>query len=248
MPFTVAGLNQALLADNPTFEKILRSDLHALVVMLRKTPPGFTAAMVAAEMKKISKVKWVKYSRTRAYLEREILMLTSLLRAVPTGFATIRMESADADAILRHTFKWTSDTGDLADLAQVYMREYVTWPQWPAALTACIGLPHGAEYLHPGFHGGIAANPANTGQGKDDHATIGVFNQTILNYSGAQASAPMDQVYQYSYDRVNWLPIANSSYTIVRTVTALPGNQVEIKITKTNTTKAGDTFTVRKTF
>jgi hypothetical protein len=47
-------------------------------------------------------------------------------------------------------------------LAQVFTRERVTWPQWPAALTACIGLPHGAAYTHAGFHSGLEAKPADT--------------------------------------------------------------------------------------
>ena len=152
------------------------------------------------------------------------------------------------DTILRHVFKWTSDTGNMPDLAQAFTRERVTWPQWPAALTACIGLPHGAAYTSPGHHSGLATNPANLGKGQDDHALMGPFNQTILSFQGPSVRAPMDQVYEYSYDRANWLPIPNSTYSIVREVTGLPGGKVQIKITKTNTTKPSDTFAVKKIF
>ncbi len=249
MAFTVAGLNQELKADNPTYERVLRSDLHSLVALLSRAHPPFTAAAVAAEMKKVSSTKWAKYARTRRYLEREIAGLTALLRAVPTDFKTVQMSSQTGDTILRHVFKWTSDTGSMNDLARVYTREHVSWPQWPAGLTACIGRPHGDAYLRPGQHTGLAAaNPASSGTGTDDHALLGPFNQTILNYAGAPASAPMDQVYQYSYDQVNWMPIPNSSYTIVRKVTSLPDGRVQLEITKTNANKPGDTFTVRKVF
>ena len=248
MPFNVAALNRELLLDNPTYERILRSDLHALVEILRQVPAQWSPAIVAAEMKKISAVKWLKYARTRRYLEREIPTLTGLLRATPTGFRTISMSSQMADTILRHTFTWASDTGNLPDLAGVFTRERVTWPQWPAALTACIGLPHGAAYKVPGHHSGLAANPASMGQGQDDHALMGPFNQSILNYQGAAVRAPMDQVYEYSYDRVDWFPIPNSTFSIVREVTAMADGRVQLSITKTNLTKPGDHFVVRKIF
>lgn len=248
MPFTIAALNQELLRDNPTFERFIGSDLHSLVGILRRASSTWTPSIVAAEMKKVSPEKWRKYARTRAYLEREIPTLTDHLRATPTGFTTVRMTSETGDTILRHVFRWTSDTGSMADLAQVFTREKVTWPQWPAALLACIGLPHGAAYIISGHHSGLATNPANVGQGQDDHALMGPFNQVMLNYKGAPVRAPMDQVYEYSHDRASWLPIPNSTYSIVREVTELAGNRVQIKITKTNTTKPGDTFSVKKIF
>jgi len=248
MPFTILAFNQQLLLDNPTYERFQRSDLHNLVEMLRRVPPMWTPAQVAIEMKKISAVKWTKYARTRAYLVREIMGLANLLRAVPINFTTTGMQSEMGDTILRHTFKWDSDTGNLADLANAYTRENVTWPQWPGPLTACIGLPHGAEYTHAGNHTGLANNRANVGSGRDDHSLLGPFNQTILTYTGPTLQAPMTQVYEYSYDQVNWLPIANSNYTIVREVEAMPGNKVKLKLTKTNTTKPGDRFSISKIF
>ena len=248
MPFTIENLNKNLLADNPTYERFIRSDLHALVAILRQVPARWTPEIVAAEMKKISAVKWRKYARTRLYLEQEMPALTGLLRATPTNFRTIFMSSQLADTILRHTFQWDSDTGSLGDLAGAVTRERVNWPLWPVALTACIGLPHGAAYIAPGHHSGLAANPANIGQGQDDHALMGPFNQTILNYEGALLRAPMDQVYEYSYDRVNWLPIPNSTFSIVREVTGLAGGRVQLSITKTNLTNPRDRFVVKKIF
>ena len=248
MPFDIAALNRELLLDNPTHERVLRSDLHALVEILRQVPARWSPAMVAAEMKKISSVKWLKYVRTRRYLESEIPTLTGLLRATPSGFRTIHMSSQMDDTILRHGFTWTSDTGNLPDLARVTMRAKVTWPQWSADLTACIGLQHGAAYTAPGFHNGLANNSAFTGQGSDDHLLMGPFSDSILKYRGAAVRAPMEQVYEYSYDSMNWLPILNSRFSIVREVTGMADGRVQLSITKTNLTKPGDCFVVRKIF
>jgi hypothetical protein len=247
MPFDIAALNRELLLDNPTYERVLRSDLHAIVEILRQVPAQWSPEMIAAEMKRVSAAKWLKYARTRRYLEREIPRLTALLRATPTGFRTILMSSQMNDTILRHTFAWTSDTGNLLDLAGVVTREKVTWPQWPAALTACIGPSH-AAYRAAGHHTGLAANQASLGQGNDEHALMGPFNQSILNYRGAAVRAPMEQVYEYSYDRANWVPIPNSTFSIVREVTEMADGRVQLSITKSNQTKLGDRFVVRRIF
>lgn len=247
MPFTIAGLNQELLRDNPNYERFVHSDLHSLVALLRGQPQRWNAGVIAAEMKGIPADKWRKYGHTRRYLEREISGLKPLLRAVPTGFATVSMKSATENTILEHVFRWTSDTGNLADLATVFTRENVSWPQWPAALTACIGT-HGDAYRGPGRHTGLASNPANVGRGEDRHALLGPFNESILSYSGPAAAARMDQVYEYSHDRASWLPIPGSTYTITREVSQQSGKRVQLKITKTSTTNARDSFTVTRVF
>jgi hypothetical protein len=245
--FTVAGLNAELIKDNPTFERILRSDLHDLVVMLRRMPPNYTLQQVAAEMKKVSRDKWVKYTRTRQYLERELIGLTALLRAIPTDFKTTAMTSQMGDTILRHTFTWKSDTGSLQDLAQAVTREHVRWPQWPPAITAFINPAFGAAYMTPGSHHGLAnANPASSGSGQDDHGLFGPFNQTIIDYRGPLIQAPMDQTYQYSHDRVNWQDIPGSSFTIVRSAEGAAGGKVKLSLTKTRVGKPSETFTVSK--
>jgi hypothetical protein len=225
----------------------MRSDLHDLVTLLRKG--GFSAMQAATEMNKIAPAKWMKYARSKAYLRREIPMLADMVPAgpVPVKFTTTLMQSEMADTILRHQFKWESDTGTLADLTAVAIRENVTWGQWPDALINCIGDAH-AAYTHPGHHAGLAVNQGNVGTGQDDHSLLGPFNQTVLNYTGAALSALMDQVYEYSYDRVKWFPIAGSGYTIVREVAPQPANRIKLSLTKTNKTKPSDRFSIEKLF
>jgi hypothetical protein len=77
---------------------------------------------------------------------------------------------------------------------------------------------------------------------------MGPFNQSILNYRGAAVRAPMEQVYEYSYDRANWVPIPNSTFSIVREVTEMADGRVQLSITKSNQTKLGDRFVVRRIF
>jgi hypothetical protein len=249
MAFKFDDLKKQINLDNPTYERHIKSDLHTLVAILSKVPKAWTAQSIAVEMKKVKSTKWIKYARTRRYLEKEIIGLKALLLAIPTKFKTMKMVSELDDTILRHTFKWESDTGSMQDLQRTYTRENVKWGQWPKTLTDCIGLPHGKAYLTPGHHTGLAsANPASTGQGSDGHALMAVFNQTILNYAGPPAQAKMDQVYEYSHDRINWFSIPESAYTIVREVKDLGNNKVQLTITKTNKTKPSDKFTVKKIF
>jgi len=247
MPFNLAQFEQQLLLDNPTFERILRSDLHDLVVLLRKG--GFSAMQAATEMNKIAPAKWMKYARSKTYLRREIPMLADMVPEgpIPVKFTTTLMQSEMADTILRHQFKWESDTGSLADLSTVVIRENVTWGQWPQALTNCIGDAH-AAYTHPGHHVGLATNHGNIGGGQDDHSLLGPFNQAILAYTGPAQSASMNQVYEYSFNSVRWLPIAGSEYTIVREVAPQPGNRVKLSLTKTSKTKPSDHFSIEKFF
>jgi hypothetical protein len=245
MPFNLAQFEQQLMLDNPTFERILRSDLHDLVLLLRKG--GFSAMQAATEMNRIAPAKWMKYAQSKTYLRREIPMLADMVPAgpVPIKFTTTLMQSEMADTILRHQFKWESDTGSLADLSTVVIRENVSWGQWPQALTNCIGDAH-AAYTHPGHHVGLAVNHGNIGRGQDDHSLFGPFNGTILAYTGADQSAPMNQVYEYSFDNARWLPIPESEYTIVREVAPQPGNRVKLSLTKTNKTKPSDHFRIEK--
>src|SRR5207248_1116015 len=84
--FTLQAFTAALTLDNPTYERVKTSDLHALVALL--SSGGFTANQVAAEMKRISSDKWIKYTRTRTYLVTEIPLLATLSRASLVNFKT----------------------------------------------------------------------------------------------------------------------------------------------------------------
>lgn len=251
MAFTVAGLNEQLFADNKGYSS--RSDLNRLVNILRG-PQTWTAASITAEMKRISKAKWLKYQRTRQYLEREIAGLTALLRAIPTGFATVSMTGNPENTTLTHQFKWASDTGVLADLANVYVREHVRWVQWPPALIACIPANDATlqGYRIAGEHTGLKPNKGDVGGGTDNHQLQQPFGPALFRYNSAPASASMSQVYEYSYDQVVWTPIPDSSYTIVREVSNVLCNlrvtHVQVKLTKASTTRHADKCSIAKVF
>lgn len=111
--FNANEFDKTLKQDNPTYERVLTSDLHALVALLNKG--GFTAQQVAAEMKKVSGEKWKKYKKTKAYLLKEIAMLAGLLRGNLTSFKTKSLTALPGGNI-KHDAVWESDTGDLEDL------------------------------------------------------------------------------------------------------------------------------------
>lgn len=58
----------AVKQDNPTYERVKTSDLHALVAQVTKS---IAADKVAAEMRKITPDKWKKYARARRLPDRQ---------------------------------------------------------------------------------------------------------------------------------------------------------------------------------
>ena len=129
--FTVVALMQNIRADNPNYERVLRSSLHNLVTLLSRAAPPFTALEVATELKRIMRSEPGKlanrYAQTNAYLVREIPGLALVLRGNLIDFRTQSMVRGANDAIV-HTLEWKSDTGNLADLGHWRVRELVTWP------------------------------------------------------------------------------------------------------------------------
>ena len=237
-----------LLADNPTYERVLKSDLHDLHEILSKVFPAFTAEGVAAEMKRIKATKWTKYRRTRAYLERSIPLLKKLLIPKPIDFGTAKFTN-NADGTITHKVQWKSDTGTPKDLGKCWTRESIRWPQWDKAVTDCIGDDF-KTYRQAGSHHGMKPNPAwDPGNGNscdDTHALMGPLSGKVLNFKGpGTLVASMDQTYEWSQDKVTWHKFPNSSYTIVRTISAV-GNKVKVELKKTNKNKPGDTCTNSK--
>jgi len=80
--FRFADFNAVLRRDNPTYERVLRSELHTVVEILRNGGANIHLGELAVEMKKVSKQKWQKYARTRHYLEREFPGLKDLLKSM----------------------------------------------------------------------------------------------------------------------------------------------------------------------
>lgn len=240
--FNLDRFNAVLLQDNKTYERVLRSDLHEVVELLRRDGAGVDLPTLATEMKKVSAAKWQKYAGTRRYLEQEFAGLPNLLIPRVTGFGTTSITAGPMGAIV-HVLKWESDTGNMADLANARVREHVSWP-----------APNGQsrnylinEYQAPGRHFGVgnaAFTPGNLGRGDDTHAALGPFTPGIFAFAGpGSLDYHMDQVYEASYDNgLTWNAIPGSSYTIDRQVTKM-GPKVRLTITKVNTTNPGDRCT-----
>jgi len=221
---------QAVLKqDNPTYERFKTSELHALVALL--SSGGFTAVQVGAEMKKISGEKWIKYSRARAYLIKEIPQLAALVRASLVNFRTQSLVALPGGNI-KHDALWSSDTGSLGDLAHILVREKVSWPAASAAASRFLD----PAYRVPGHHFGVGnavTSPGTAGNMSDTHDAKGAWAPAIFTFTGpGSVSYLCSQVYQFSDDnRATWHDIPNSTYEILRTV-SLAGPKLRMEILK----------------
>jgi hypothetical protein len=229
--FSASELNKALKTDNPTYERVLTSDLNALVALLVKG--GFTAQQVAAEMKKISGVKWQKYKLTRAYLIREIAMLANLVRADLVNFKTQSLTALPGGNV-KHDAVWQSDSGDLQDLAYAFVREKVYWDAPSTAAKPYLDPAYQVAGQHFGV-GNAVTSPGNALNMSDTHDAKGAWAPAVFNFKGpGSISYTCKQVYQWSKDnKVTWLDIPNSNYEIKREV-SVQGTQIKMTIKKKN--------------
>jgi hypothetical protein len=214
--FELVTFKATIKQDNPTFERFRSSDLHNLVDLLSRN--GFNVQTVAQEMKRISGPKWQKYRRTRAYLLAQIPALGPLVTASLVNFKTTGLVAQQGGSI-QHQASWESDSGNLADLAHVRVRESVSWGAPPQNVA---GLLDG-DYQNAGQHFGLgnaAMSPGTVGSMTDVHDVRGAWGPGILNLPGnGPFSYVCQQVYQASNDGGNtWQNIPNSTYEIVRTV------------------------------
>jgi hypothetical protein len=227
--FNLQAFTAALRLDNPTYERIKTSDLHDLVALMSSS--RFTATQVAAEMKRISGDTWKKYARTRAYLIAEVPLLAALMKASLVNFRTRSLVALPGGNI-KHDAVWESDSGNLQDLADVFVREKVSWGA--ASVQASNYLDR--AYRNPGQHFGVGnavTSPGSAGNMSDTHDATGAWIPTIVNFAGpGTVSYLCSQVYQYSDDnRATWHNIPNSTYEILRTV-AVAGKKIKMEILK----------------
>jgi hypothetical protein len=226
--FDLATFKATIKQDNPTFERFRSSDLHALVEVLSRN--GRDVNAVAREMKRISGQKWQKYTRTRDYLLAEMPTLESLVTASLVNFKTLRLVAQKGGSI-QHQASWESDSGRLADLGHVRVREQVSWG---AAAQNAAGLLD-PLYQVAGHHFGVGnavTSPGTIGSMTDNHDARGAWDTGILNLPGnGPFSYVCQQVYQVSNDSGNtWQDIPNTHYEIVRTVSRTRGTtKLEIR-------------------
>lgn len=223
MAIKVETLKANLKKDNPTYERVLKSDLHDVVDLASK--PGVTAKVLAVAMRKVKKEKWAKYKNTWKYLLKEVPGLEDLVVGKLVNFTTQSITAGPA-AMIVHKVAWSSSTGDLKDLGHALTREHVWWDA-PNALTKALLLP---EYGKAGEHfgqGNAVTAPANKGSNTDEHQGIGPFLQKIFDKSllpeDAVAESTLKQAYQVSYDNGPWHDIPNSKFVLRRRVLYVGG-------------------------
>src|SRR5688500_15471648 len=214
--YSVNAFNAALAADNNTYERFKKSDLHNLVALARGGTP-FVVPALAALMNGISREKWRKYYNVKCYLLAEVPGLAHLVRAHLGTLVTFRthMMRAIANGRIEHVFCWGSNTGNLNDLAHVRVRERV---QWGNSLLATHQYLDGA-YRFAGVHVGLGTSFANTGRGVDTHDLVGPFTAppSMVDIGHAVHALVLNQTYEFSDDGgATWNVIPNSSYTITR--------------------------------
>ncbi|MBS0054497.1 hypothetical protein [Yersinia sp. Marseille-Q3913] len=231
--FQFIDFDRVLRTDNPTYERILCSDLHAVINLVRHGWGTFRVEQLASEMKKISAIKWQKYLKTKQYLIRECPGLHDQLRPQLINFRTFNLTAGAAGAI-DHTLIWQSDTGVLGDLAHIRVREKVCW-QAPEHRV----LPYVInEYRQKGVHYGVGNAiymPGNTGQGNDTHTVLGPFSPKMLNFGGpGELEFVITQTYQQSNDGGrSWTDIPDSTYRI-RRIVRCAGTKLQLTIYKEN--------------
>lgn len=218
MSFNLAKFNAKLLLDNPTYGRIATSDLNGVVKLVSGN--GFSAQSLAAEMKKVKAEKWAKYRQTKSYLLAELPGLAPLLKGKVSNFKTTSLRSHMIG--IEHRFVFVSDTGSLQDLEGCSTRERVSWNAPSAAVQAfMVADPH---YRHAGQHTGMAYGRADFPGHQDVHGAANPFDANICrNYGGPPLTLTFNQVYEYSYDKVNWIPVPNSQFLLVRTLASRNG-------------------------
>jgi hypothetical protein len=227
--FNLQKFTATLRLDNPTYERFRTSDLHSLVALV--SSGRFTANQVAIEMKRISADKWKKYARTRAYLIAEVPLLANLVRASLINFRTKSLVALPGGNI-KHDAVWDSDSGNLKDLAHVFVREKVSWGA---------ASEQARNYLDPAYRisgqhfgvGNAVTSPGSAGNMSDTHDAKGAWIPAIFTFAGpGRVSYLCSQVYQYSDDaRATWHDIPNSTYEILRTV-SVAGKKIKMEISK----------------
>lgn len=122
-------------------------------------------------MKKVPAAKWKKYRQTRSYLLKEIAMLDTLMRGELVNFRTKSLTALPGGNI-RHDATWESDTGDLGDLAHLFVREKVAWDAPSAAAKPCLDPAYQRAGQHFGV-GNAVTSPGNVGFMSDTHDAKG---------------------------------------------------------------------------
>jgi hypothetical protein len=227
--FTVQGLKTAIAQDNPTYERIKTSDLHALVAKL--TSGRFSATEIATEMRKVTNDKWKKYGTTRRYLLNEIPGLAAQMSMGLVNFRTTNLQALPGGNII-HEATWDCGTGIKDDLKDWHVREKVMWDNAAPEATNYLDGAYRVAGQHTGV-GNAVTSAGNVMNMSDTHDAKGAWSHTIVSFAGPGAiSYRCTQVYQYSDDnKLSWKDIPNSTYEIIRTASTVDG-KLKLEILK----------------
>jgi hypothetical protein len=229
MAFDAKAFERALARDNPRFERFARSRMHELVAELRRpTPPMNRVARLASE---VSPATWRKYRAVRRYLHANVAALRDVLTPRVIDYRT-RSLTANAGGSIVHSFIWNSSTGETADLAEVYLREKVSWGHPGTNVQPYLDRFYQTPNQHFGM-GNTARTRADLGPNRDEHSVQGGFGPKAFEPFEGSIHFTVHQVYQVSYDGGSqWEDIPGSRYTITRHAEWVGRRSLRLRIEK----------------
>lgn len=233
MPFQIATFRQHLSTANANYSRHKDSSMAPLEALLA-TMPGLGPAQwphVQPLWGSVPHAKQQKYALAGNYIKQFIPALVDAIPCKPkmsfVGYKVMKgpFEGND-DYPLRfyhqHTLTWESSNGHMQSLANVGTRENVTSRTHPASApfhqVICGNIPIS-------FTQGATTNAgADSGSNGDDHS---IGNPAlILRRPIVGGSVIADQVYEYTTDGTNWLPIPGAVYEIEKGVRPRNGELV----------------------
>jgi hypothetical protein len=167
--------------------------------------------------------KQLKYVAAGNYLKQFVPGLVDAIPVEPKmAFIELRVLPGNIDGVANypariyhvHELTWKSSNGNMQSLLNVGTREKVDFRSNPTA-------PPFDPIINAGLvmsytQGATTNAGANIGSCKDDHS---IANPSLLTRRPLSVGSLIaDQVYEYTTDGINWLPIPGSQYVIEKGV------------------------------
>ena len=229
----------AAKAENPTLGRVKRSSLHAI---LTEIGTGKSVQLDAAKVERVQEAicfvpheKRLRYANALKILETagftiagrpvKPTMNFQSFREGPYTYVGLdengaRVMATLSPGSLHHVFdlKWTSSTGNMADLKKCWTREHIKFRSSPQAAPFNQAMGGVME-----FHWGETEG-ADFGFGRDDHSIKPP--QMVCRHPFTEGACIAEQWYQYSFDGQNWKNLPGAAYLIHKGVRRSRGNFV----------------------